>query len=189
MKKSAFKHVQGNSVSQLIGEAGQLLQAVNNWNKQIDPTQADEGKVRRALESAKTLVETYTNIQRALAAPTTASASTLPTYIKVKGNVYKLAPPSKVTYRGRAYQRVASDDAVPISDEQPRDKGENAKVQNALKDSRKLYHEYKGKDPSLKETGINPDIGEGDYAGGLGGDGGAGVGDGGGGGNGGNGGG
>jgi len=101
-------------------------------------------------------------------------------------------PPNIVTYKGLKYRlraaQPAAGDAIPISDEQPREKGENSKVQQALKDSRKLYHEYKGKDPSLKETGINPDDG-GDFAGALGGDGGAGIGDGGGNGGGGNGGG
>ena len=168
------------NVEQLITEAGQLLHAVNIWNQQIKPTGKGPiaaEKVRRALESAKTLVEVYTSMQSAVGV--VATASTMPSYIKVKGHTYKLAPLSKITYRGKTYQLRAAQpdagDAVPISDEQPRDKGENAKIQNALKDSRKMYNEYKGKDPSLKETGINPDAG-GDYAGGLGGDGGAGAG-------------
>jgi len=109
--------------------------------------------------------------------------------------VRKNKPTKKLIYKGATYILREGDYgavAVPISDEQPREKGENKKVQDAIKQSKDIYSlprekaEKKVKHPSQIETGVNPDIGEGDYAGALGGDGGAGAGgDGGGGGNGG----
>jgi len=154
------------NVAQLVDEAKKYTQWINDQRiKRLDPAKVTPDQITNTLESIKTLVEALEGIQRELATPRAASA-----------------PPKTLTYKGATYQlraaQPAAGDAIPISDEQPRDKGENSKVQNALKDSRKLYHEYKGKDPSLKETGINPDAG-GDYAGALGGDGGAGAGDGG----------
>lgn len=169
-------------VPQLLQEAEHQLQSVTRWAHQFSLDDIDNytamAKNRtylmRAEEAAKTLVEIYEQIQQAVAAP----------FKSREGSVLGKTPPKKLVYKGATYILREGDygeGAVPISDEQPREKGENKKVQEAIKQSKQIYTlpreeaRKKVKHPSQIETGIHPES-DADYAGGLGGDGGVGPG-------------